>query len=54
MLLFRVYFAFIAAEAANLVTSGFHSNNKNIEKVKRIFKKCFIKWISRQKYMKNG
>jgi len=42
MLLFRVYFAFIAAEAANLVTSGFHSNNKNIEKVRRTKRTFFF------------
>ena len=34
MLVFRVYFAFIAAEAANIVSTAYESYSENLEKVR--------------------
>ena len=41
LLLFRVYFAFIAAEAANIVSTGYSAYAENLEKV-RFYCEIFI------------
>ncbi len=48
LLLFRVYFAFVAAEAANIVSAGYGAYADNLEK-----KKVYEQWMRDMKLSKS-
>jgi len=55
LLLFRVYFAFVAAEAANIVSTGYSTYAENFEKVfKSVIERILIFLIDRKKCTSNG